>query len=417
MVSGKLRLRSAKATAAAPVLRLGGDDGADLKVWIARWGEEISTGKISAAFDMSAGIISDGSKLNDDGMCTFGCRPAASSGGVLEPFPTLVVPLLHTRMIDEGERRADGRDARDYQYSPQIDTIRSHASSTSSPLTLYTGSEFCSHHTEFYLRKLCTISYLLKNTIPENYWLSVQDVDLFFNREQKGSILESVINPVTNSKSNWGLSSSASTSLILLKRHTNEYCAGIYLIKNNDFGKEFIDLWLRMLEDSYETEKNVNGDNGILHQVLLSLQNSERKCEALFTESKYIKKYLPCFHSTLKPNSRIKYLTKEKSYASELFYTCKEGECHPTVYRREGTFFVHGLKIFNQEEVLNGNVEIEWVDKIDMKRVNGDYETFKSWRDRRMYVNWLYMFLMWGGVVGGIYWIWRKRGRRKWRRV
>lgn len=52
-----------------------------------------------------------------------------------------------------------------------------------------------------------------------------------------------------------------------------------------------------------------------------------------------------------------------------------------------------------------------------MKRVNGDYETFKSWRDRRMYVNWLYMFLMWGGVVGGIYWIWRKRGRRKWRRV
>lgn len=103
-----------------------------------------------------------------------------------------------------------------------------------------------------------------------------------------------------------------------------------------------------MLEDSYETEKNVNGDNGILHQVLLSLQNSERKCEALFTESKYIKKYLPCFHSTLKPNSRIKYLTKEKSYASELFYTCKEGECHPTVYRREGTFFVHGLKISNQ---------------------------------------------------------------------
>lgn len=113
MVSGKLRLRSAKATAAAPVPRLGGDDGAGLKAWIAWWCEEISTGKISAAFDMSADIISDGSKLNDDGMCTFGCRPAATSGGVLEPFPTVVVPLLHTRMIDEGERRADGRDARD----------------------------------------------------------------------------------------------------------------------------------------------------------------------------------------------------------------------------------------------------------------------------------------------------------------
>ncbi|GMH99718.1 hypothetical protein TrST_g13108 [Triparma strigata] len=230
------------------------------------------------------------------------------------------------------------------------------------------------------------------------------------------SLLNSIIDPA--------LKSQPDLSLILLKRHTNEYCAGVYLLKNNSFGRAFIKTWLSTLISTYSSTSDVgvNGDNGVLHQVILSLASpsSSNPCTSLFTPEKYTKKYLPCFHSTLltlPPSPFIKYLPLATSYTSEIFYTCSATSCHPTVYSHSSTFFLHGLKDFDQEHFMEESIQIEWVERIDMRRVNEDYEFFKEWRRKKVIGGWVMNVTVFV-VLGVMLWaVFKKiRSKKKWRR-
>lgn len=177
------------------------------------------------------------------------------------------------------------------KYKDNIENIKCYAEHYNYDVIVSDTHSSCKGH--FFIKKHCTVRKILDMYTFE--WALVLDGDVAVVNYQR-KLDEFVHN---------------NASVIHgIRFHNNEICACTYFIRNDEYGKKYLDDWV------YSGYTGFNYDNGALHYILLDKIATgvpgKEECQHIGQQSRTLKEYdafIKCFHKILSKsvcNEKIK---------------------------------------------------------------------------------------------------------------